>query len=166
MLYIYLYMYVCMCLVYTVFDLHRKGSTLDYPKGGMGEISQSISNVITSSGVSWCCIYIYICMYVCMCLVYTVFDLHRKGSTLDYPKGGMGEISQSISNVIISSRVSLMYMFVYIYVYIYIHVYVCVCMSVYVFVYMYIFINVYIYIFIYVYIYMYIYTYGGNLTVC
>jgi phytoene dehydrogenase-like protein len=54
-MYIYVYIYTttgAAAMAYTVFDLHRKGSTLDYPKGGMGEISQSISNVITSSGVS------------------------------------------------------------------------------------------------------------------
>jgi hypothetical protein len=85
-----------------------------------------------------------------MYLVYTVFDLHREGSTLDYPKGGMGEISQSISNVITSSGVSLMYMYVYMCIYI------CLCMCIHVYSYIYVNMDIYVYI--------YIHIYGGDLT--
>ena len=37
-------------MAYTLFDLHRDGSSLDYPRGGMGEISSAVENIITSSG--------------------------------------------------------------------------------------------------------------------
>lgn len=37
-------------LAYTIFDLHRKGSSLDYPKGGFGKISEALYNVILNSG--------------------------------------------------------------------------------------------------------------------
>ena len=37
-------------MAYTLFDLHRKGSALDYPKGGMGRIADVLADVIKSSG--------------------------------------------------------------------------------------------------------------------
>lgn len=37
-------------MAYTLFDLYRDGSTLDYPKGGMGAISELLCDIITSSG--------------------------------------------------------------------------------------------------------------------
>ena len=32
-------------------------------------------------------------------MAYTIFDLHREGATLDYPRGGMGKISEALITV-------------------------------------------------------------------
>ena len=37
-------------LAYTIFDLHREGAALDYPKGGMGVIADVLVNIIESNG--------------------------------------------------------------------------------------------------------------------
>lgn len=37
-------------MAYTLFDLHRSGSFLDYPRGGMGEIGKVLKEIITSNG--------------------------------------------------------------------------------------------------------------------
>ena len=37
-------------MAYTLFDLHRESSALDYPRGGMGSISQVLADIITSNG--------------------------------------------------------------------------------------------------------------------
>ena len=37
-------------LAYTLFDLHRPGAALDYPRGGMGCIAEVLSDVIKSNG--------------------------------------------------------------------------------------------------------------------
>lgn len=37
-------------MAYTLFDLHRDGATLDYPRGGFGEIAAAFQRVVTESG--------------------------------------------------------------------------------------------------------------------
>lgn len=37
-------------LAYTLFDLHREGAALDYPRGGMGKIAEVFSDVIRATG--------------------------------------------------------------------------------------------------------------------
>lgn len=37
-------------MAYTIYDLHREGASMDYPKGGIGKISEALVNVIKSTG--------------------------------------------------------------------------------------------------------------------
>ena len=37
-------------MAYTIYDLHRDGATMDYPRGGVGAIAEELCDVIRSSG--------------------------------------------------------------------------------------------------------------------
>jgi prolycopene isomerase len=37
-------------MAYTIYDLHKKGTSLDYPKGGFGKIAEALTNVIINTG--------------------------------------------------------------------------------------------------------------------
>jgi hypothetical protein len=136
-------------MAYTVFDLHRKGSTLDYPKGGMGEISQSISNVITSSGVS---LYTYTYASIsCLSHLYKYIKYYHHlllinltALYFNFYYQGTVSLSTGVKSITIENGKAsgvLFYFIKYMHIYIYIYMY----------------INMYIYMYIYIFIYKYIY---------